>query len=60
MSVSKYSYIPAKCDGGYCPGDCEYCELADYCPPTRDMDELCDGECVKCWERWKEEQDATD
>lgn len=25
MSVSKWDYIPEKCDGDYCPGDCDNC-----------------------------------
>ena len=29
MSVSKWSYEPAKCDGDYCPGDCDLCGKAD-------------------------------
>ena len=29
MSVSKWAYSPDKCDGDYCPGDCDYCKKAD-------------------------------
>lgn len=29
MSVSKYDYIPEKCDGDYCPGDCDLCSKAN-------------------------------
>jgi len=25
MSVSKWAYTPEKCDGDYCPGDCDNC-----------------------------------
>jgi len=25
MSCSKWAYIPAKCDGEPCPGDCDVC-----------------------------------
>ena len=25
MSCSKWAYIPEKCDGHYCCGDCDYC-----------------------------------
>lgn len=25
MSVSKWAYEPSKCDGDYCPGDCDNC-----------------------------------
>ena len=28
MSVSKWAYTE-RCDGGYCPGDCDYCSKAD-------------------------------
>lgn len=28
MSVSKWAYIPAKCDGDFCPGDCDVCSKA--------------------------------
>lgn len=30
MSVSKYKYEPWKCDGEYCPGDCDFCYKADW------------------------------
>ena len=29
MSVSKWAYSSDKCDGDYCPGDCDYCEKAE-------------------------------
>ena len=29
MSVSKWAYEPEKCDGDYCPGDCDLCSKAD-------------------------------
>jgi len=25
MSVSKWAYTPEKCDGDYCPGECDNC-----------------------------------
>lgn len=25
MSVSKWRYSPEKCDGDFCPGDCDKC-----------------------------------
>lgn len=25
MSVSKWAYDPERCDGDYCPGDCDNC-----------------------------------
>ena len=29
MSVSKWAYKPEKCDGDYCPGDCDNCQKKD-------------------------------
>lgn len=29
MSCSKWAYTPEKCDGDYCPGDCDHCGKAD-------------------------------
>lgn len=29
MSVSKWAYDPDKCDGNFCPGDCDCCGKAD-------------------------------
>lgn len=29
MSVSKWAYEPQKCDGKYCPGDCDDCNKAE-------------------------------
>ena len=29
MSVSKWAYKPEKCDGDFCPGDCERCSKAE-------------------------------
>ena len=29
MSVSKWAYEPTKCDGHYCPGECDMCSLAE-------------------------------
>ena len=29
MSVSKWAYIPNKCDGEPCPGDCDMCIKAE-------------------------------
>ena len=26
MSVSKWAYMPEKCDGDYCLGDCDNCD----------------------------------
>ena len=30
MSCDKWAYIPEKCDGRPCAGDCDYCQLAKY------------------------------
>lgn len=27
MSVSKWAYDPMTCDGGPCPGDCDFCSI---------------------------------
>ena len=29
MSVSRWAYVPALCDGGFCPGDCDCCPKLD-------------------------------
>ena len=29
MSCDKWAYSPEKCDGDYCPGDCDLCNKAD-------------------------------
>lgn len=29
MSCSKWAYIPSKCDGDFCPGDCDLCRKAE-------------------------------
>lgn len=29
MSVSKWAYDPDKCDGDFCPGDCDDCPKGD-------------------------------
>ena len=29
MSVSKWAYSPDKCDGDYCPGECDLCSKKD-------------------------------
>lgn len=28
MSISKWAYDPKRCDGDYCPQDCDYCDKA--------------------------------
>ena len=45
MSVSKWAYSPAKCDGDYCPGDCDYCPKAEAFMELHDAeDELIDSD----------------
>ena len=29
MSVSKWAYLSARCDGDFCPGDCDRCPKAE-------------------------------
>ena len=29
MSVSKWAYIPSRCDGEPCPGDCDCCSKTE-------------------------------
>lgn len=29
MSASKWAYLPERCDGEPCPGDCDVCNLAE-------------------------------
>lgn len=29
MSVSKWAYEETKCEGHYCPGDCDMCGIAE-------------------------------
>ena len=56
MSCSKWAYIPAKCDGDVCPGDCDYCGKWDMCPPGMNEENDCanDAEmCEICWERYR-------
>jgi len=39
MSVSKWAYSPERCDGDYCPGDCDRCSK----PITN-----CTKDCTTC------------
>ena len=45
MSVSKYRYEPWKCDGEYCPGDCDLCYKADWIRDDEEVEQ--DG-----WKTW--------
>ena len=39
MSVSKYAYEPWKCDGEFCPGDCDLCYKAEWQRDDEDLGE---------------------
>lgn len=47
MSVSKYAYSPKKCDGEPCPGDCDFCSLADESVLSDDIEDLMDKDWFK-------------
>ena len=51
MSVKRWAYIPEKCEGDNCPGNCDECFKQDECPPNVTEDEcLCmNGDCESCW-----------
>ena len=38
MSVSKWAYSPDKCDGDFCPGDCDECGKAEDDDETEQPD----------------------
>lgn len=54
MSVSKWAYSPAKCDGEPCVGDCDMCSIADDVEDEEMMEEameICEehhGNCFGC------------
>ena len=29
MSIFRWAYKPEKCEGDFCPGDCDYCRKAE-------------------------------
>ena len=39
MSVDKWAYEPKKCEGHYCVGDCDFCELANVTIDEENDDE---------------------
>ena len=39
MSVSKWAYEHEKCDGDYCPGDCDLCSKWDVYDDEDDDEE---------------------
>ena len=40
MSCSKWAYLPERCDGDFCPGDCDCCGKADdNCALMDEMEE---------------------
>ena len=45
MSVSKWTYHPSKCDGDFCPGDCDFCAKGDIIiEEGEEYDEECNKE----------------
>lgn len=46
MSVSKWAYEPKKCNGDYCPGDCDNCQKKD-----EDEEEI----RKQIWKEWYED-----
>ena len=52
MSVDKWAYIRARCEGEPCPGDCDLCDRWDECPPGINEDGTCSADaemCEVCW-----------
>ncbi len=49
MSVSHYAYEPWKCDGEYCPGDCDLCYKADWVRDDEDLEEEIEQDGWKTW-----------
>ena len=45
MSVSKWAYDPAKCDGDYCPGDCDFCAKREAAEPEKKV--MTNGDCIR-------------
>lgn len=45
MSVKLYKYEEWKCEGEYCPGDCDRCYKADLTKEDKDVEQ--DG-----WKTW--------
>ena len=37
MSVHRWAYDPDKCEGNFCPGDCDCCEKVDWEPKNLEM-----------------------
>ena len=37
MSCSKWAYEPEKCDGEFCPGDCDLCVKAYFTVEEQEM-----------------------
>lgn len=49
MSVDKWAYNPIKCDGDYCPGDCDRCQKANVPEDaTMTIEEL-----INTFKEWK-------
>lgn len=59
MSASKYSFIPSKCLGDFCPGDCDGCPKEFLCPAGMNDDNACAADqemCEICWEKYGKEK----
>ena len=53
MSVDLWAYIPTKCDGDFCPGDCDRCGKSMLCPPGINEDSICAADAEMCEVCWK-------
>ena len=49
MSVSKWGYEPWKCEGEFCPGDCDVCYKGEW---QRDDEDLEDDVEQDGWKTW--------
>jgi hypothetical protein len=38
MSVDKWAYSPEKCEGDFCPGDCDICNKAEADPDDEEVE----------------------
>lgn len=58
MSVHRWAWIKEKCDGDYCPGNCDNCFKWNECPPNV-PEGYClkaEGDCELCWEKYGKEK----
>lgn len=60
MSVSLWDYSPEKCDGDYCPGDCDLCgketsdevKAIENCPSADVVEVVRCKDCKYYHQRW--------